>query len=147
MNGKLISRQYAVVLLLALALVLGPRLTAALAADANAGRTGERLELKSVLVPGKTTLVDFYSPGCAPCLALAPLMERLAAQRTDLAICKLNINRAGKGGIDWQSPLSKQYRLSSVPYFMIYGPNGQLQAEGKPAAAQLERWLREAGIL
>ncbi|MBN1321495.1 MAG: thioredoxin [Thermoleophilia bacterium] len=30
-----------------------------------------------VLGPGKTAMVDFWGPRCAPCLALAPQIERL----------------------------------------------------------------------
>lgn len=115
--------------------------------DANAGRGGEPLEVRTLLVPGKITVIDFFSPFCAPCMHLAPLLEQLADKRSDLAVQRLNINRPGVRGIDWQSPLVKQYRLKSVPHFMIFSPEGKLLADGQPAAQQLQRWLRQAGLM
>ena len=54
---------------------------------------GQALDVKSLLVKGKTTVIDFYSPFCPPCVRLAPIMAQLAAKRPDLAIEKVNINR------------------------------------------------------
>jgi len=113
----------------------------------NAGQEGETLEVKSLPVRGKTTLIDFYSPFCPPCVRLAPIMERLAARRSDLAIKKVNINRPGIQGIDWQSPLAKQYGIRQVPYFMIFSPRGKLVAKGGNAVQQVKRWLQEAELL
>jgi thiol-disulfide isomerase/thioredoxin len=113
---------------------------------ANADHSGETLEVKSLPVKGKTTLIDFYSPFCPPCMRLAPVMQKLAARRSDLAIKKVNINRPGIKGIDWQSPLARQYNIRRVPYFMIFSPTGKLVAEGKGAVDQVGRWLQEEGL-
>ncbi len=117
------------------------------AQDANSGRGGQPLELKSLAVPGKVTLIDCYSPFCPPCLRLAPLLEQLAEKRSDLVVLRVNINRPGVNGIDWQSPLARQYGLKSIPHFVIFSPEGKLKAEGGPAAQQVSRWLRDAGLL
>jgi thiol-disulfide isomerase/thioredoxin len=114
---------------------------------ANAGHGGEALEVKSLPVKGKTTLIDFYSPFCPPCLRLAPVMKKLAARRSDLAIKKVNINRPGIQGIDWRSPLAQQYGIRQVPYFMIFSPQGKLVAQGQDAVDQLGRWLQEEDLL
>ena len=116
-------------------------------ADANAGRTGQTLSVKSLLVKGKTTLVDFYSPYCPPCVRLAPLMAHLAEKRSDLAIIKVNINRMEFVGIDWSSPLAQQYQIRSVPYFMIFSPQGKLLAQGREASGTVQRWLQDAGLM
>jgi thiol-disulfide isomerase/thioredoxin len=115
-------------------------------ADANAGRGGETLDVKSLPVKGATTLIDFYSPYCPPCVHLAPIMEQLAAKRPDLAIKKVNINRPGVNGIDWRSPLAKQFQIKRVPHFMLFSPKGKLVAQGRDAMEQVERWLQEAGL-
>jgi thiol-disulfide isomerase/thioredoxin len=115
--------------------------------EANAGRCGENLDCKSLLVPGQVTVIEFYSPFCPPCIRIAPLMEQLSQSRPDLTIKKININRPEVTGIDWRSPLAQQYKLRSVPYFTIFNPQGKLVAEGNPALEQIERWLREAKIL
>jgi thiol-disulfide isomerase/thioredoxin len=114
---------------------------------ANAGKDGETLEVKSLPVKGKTTLIDFYSPFCPPCMRLAPVMKKLAARRSDLAIKKVNINRPGIQGIDWQSPLAQQYGIRQVPYFMIFSPTGKLAAKGRDAEDQVIRWLQEEDLM
>ena len=132
--------------LLSLALVSSGAWAGALA-DANAGNPGQTLDVKSLLVKGKTTLIDFYSPFCPPCVRLAPLMAQLAEKRPDLAIKKVNINRPGVNGIDWRSPLAQQYQIRQVPYFMIFNPQGQLVAQGREAVETVGRWLQEAGLM
>ncbi len=114
---------------------------------ANGGHGGEVLDLKPLLTVGKTNLIDFYSPFCPPCLQLAPIMEKLAERRPDLAIHKVNINRAEVTGIDWRSPLAQQYKIRQVPYFMIFSPEGKLVAQGRAAVEQVGIWLREAGMM
>lgn len=115
--------------------------------EANAGKGGETLEFKSLLVPGQVTVIEFYSPFCPPCIRIAPLMEQLSQSRPELTIKKININRPEVTGIDWRSPLAQQYKLRSVPYFTIFNPQGKLIAEGNAALEQIERWLREDKIL
>ena len=115
--------------------------------EANAGNPGQTLDVKSLVVKGKTTVIDFYSPFCPPCVKLAPVMAQLAAKRPDLAIKKVNINRPGVQGIDWRSPLAQQYQIRQVPYFMIFDPQGQLVAQGREAVEPVGRWLKEAGLM
>jgi len=116
-------------------------------ADANPGNPGQSLELDCLLVKGKTTLIDFYSPFCPPCVRLAPLMAQLAVKRPDLAIKKVNINRPGVNGIDWRSPLAQQYQVRRVPFFMIFDPQGQLVAQGRDAIETVGGWLQKAGLM
>jgi thioredoxin len=115
--------------------------------DANRGNAGQTLEVKSLAVRGQTTLIDFYSPFCPPCVRLAPIIKQLAAKRPDLAVKKVNINRPEVKGIDWRSPLAQQYQIRSVPYFMIFSPNGELEAQGREAFERLRGWLQEAGLM
>ncbi len=106
-----------------------------------------RSDVKSLLVKGKTTLIDFYSPYCPPCMRLAPIMAQLAEKRPDLALVKVNINRLEVVGIDWSSPLAQQYQIRQVPYFMIFSPQGQLLSQGQDAVGTVQRWLQEAGLM
>jgi thiol-disulfide isomerase/thioredoxin len=116
-------------------------------ADANSNNPGETLDINSLVVKGKTTVIDFHSPFCPPCVKLAPLMAKLAKKRSDLAIIKVNINRPGVNGIDWRSPLAQQYQIRQVPYFMIFNPQGQPLAQGRGATEKVGGWLQEAGLL
>jgi thiol-disulfide isomerase/thioredoxin len=121
---------------------------AAAVEEANAGKGGQTLDLKALPVPGKTTVLDFFSPYCPPCMALAPLLEQLAQKRADLVIKKVNIQRPEVSGhIDWQSPLAKQLSLHSIPHFMIFDRQGQTVSQGQEATKQVIGWLQEAGLL
>lgn len=115
--------------------------------DANPNNPGQTLDVKSLVVKGKTTLIDFYSPFCPPCVRLAPIMAKLAKKRSDLAIKKVNINQPGVNGIDWRSPLAQQYQIRQVPFFMIFNPQGKLVAQGREATETVGGWLQEAGLM
>ena len=143
---KSLPRSLVLAALLSLALVSSEAWGGAVA-DANTGNAGQTLDVKSLLTQGKTTLIDFYSPFCPPCVQLAPIMARLAEKRPDLAIIKVNINRPEVKGIDWRSPLAQQYQVRQVPYFMIFSPQGQLVAQGRDAVEKVGRWLKEAGLM
>ena len=137
----------AVLLLLAAVTAAGSAAWASQPAEANAGKGGEPLEVASLAAPGQTTLIEFYSPYCPPCLQLAPLLEQLAQKKAGLAIKKVNINRPEVKGIDWHSPLAKQYGLRSVPYFLIFNPSGKQVSKDKAATRQVGQWLKEAGLI
>lgn len=113
----------------------------------NPDRGGETLDLKSLLSKGRTTAFDFYSPYCYPCVRLVPILEKLAARLPEVAFVRLNINRPQVRGIDWRSPLAQQYRLRSVPYFMIFNPQGKLVAQGPEAQKMVKEWLQKAGLV
>jgi thiol-disulfide isomerase/thioredoxin len=115
--------------------------------DANPNNPGQTLDVKSLLVKGKTTLIDFYSPYCPPCVRLAPIIAELAKKRPDLAVKKVNINRPGINGIDWRSPLAEQYQIRRVPFFMIFDPQGKLVAQGSDATETVGGWVQEAGLM
>lgn len=99
----------------------------------NSHRPGEEIDLAGFIPAGKMTIVDFYSEYCPPCRQISPKLAKLGGKRRDLAILKFDINRKGVRGIDWGSPLARQYGIQSVPSFRIYDRRGELQAEGQPA--------------
>jgi thiol-disulfide isomerase/thioredoxin len=102
---------------------------------------GERITIEDHLVPGKITVFDFTSNYCPPCRQLAPLLDKLHAQRDDIAVIKVDINRRHTRGIDWGSPVAQQYHLKSIPYFQIYSSAGRFSSDGKVARAKINEWL------
>jgi thiol-disulfide isomerase/thioredoxin len=92
---------------------------------------GEEVALADYLVPGKTTIFDFTSKYCGPCQAYNQPLTLLHAQRADVAVVKVDINRPDVKGIDWKSPVARQYDMHSIPHFKVYGPDGKLVAEDK----------------
>lgn len=105
------------------------------------------VNLEEMIVKGKTNIVDLYSKFCPPCVQIAPLLIRLDEKRSDIAIVKININRDGVRGIDWQSPVARQFKLRSIPHFIIVSPSGKLKCKGKKAYKFVLKQLREERIL
>ena len=145
-SHTILLRSLVVATLLSLALASSGAWAGAVA-DANRSNPGQTLDVNSLVVQGKTTLIDFHSPFCPPCVRLAPIMKQLAAKRPDLVIKKVDINRPEVQGIDWRSPLAQQYQIRQVPYFMIFNPQGQPVAQGREATETVQRWLKEAGLM
>ncbi len=111
----------------------------------NEAQPGERFDLEAALPKTGTVLVEYYSLNCPPCLQMAPLLERLAQTKPELAIRKVNIDRKGAAGIDFQSPVAQQYGIDSVPRFAVY-ENGAKKMEGPAAKDQVRTWMRETGV-
>ena len=111
---------------------------------ANTERPGETIDLTGLTVKGKTTLVEFYSDHCPPCVEMARVLEYLAAARPDLAIRRLNIDRPGHQGIDFDSPLCEQHGVQSVPSFRIFDGEGTEVAREKAAKDQVRQWYSDA---
>ena len=103
---------------------------------------GERVDISKYIVKGKTTIFDFFSEYCGPCVQVAPRLEALHKQRDDVVVVKVDINRPGHQGIDWKSPVAQQYGMNSIPHFKVFGPDGKLQAEGKAASGIVYGMLR-----
>ncbi len=104
---------------------------------------GEQVTLTDYLVPGQTAIFDFSSEYCPPCTGISPYLQRLARDRDDIILVTVDINRPGHEGIDWGSPVARQYDLRRIPAFKIYGPEGELVAEGDQARQMVIRWLQE----
>lgn len=75
--------------------------------------------LEAHLAPGKVTVFDFYATWCAPCKEIERHMRGLLAERTDIAIRKLNVTT-------WDTPVAKHYLadVPSLPFVIVYGKDG-----------------------
>jgi thiol-disulfide isomerase/thioredoxin len=110
--------------------------------EGNSGRGGQPIDIKRFIKPGQTTIIDFYSTNCPPCMKLAPMLATMAARRPKTQVVKLNIDRPGSQGIDFDSPLAKQYKISGVPHLMVFDENGQIKAEGREALTMVLEWCK-----
>lgn len=104
---------------------------------------GEKVALADYLVPGKITIFDFTSNYCPPCRMIAPHLDKLHETRDDIAVVAVDINRPETKGIDWKSPVARQYDLHSIPHFKVYGADGKMMAEGDEARSIVFGWLQE----
>ena len=57
-------------------------------------------------------LVDFWAPWWAPCRAIAPLLEEIAAERDDLRIVKLNV--------DENQETAAEYQILAIPTLILF---------------------------
>src|SRR5687767_826330 len=64
-----------------------------------------QVKLTDYMIQGKTTVFDFYSDYCGPCVQVAPALDKLHQTRDDIVVVKVDINRPGIKGIDWKSPV------------------------------------------
>ena len=52
-------------------------------------------------------LIDLYADWCAPCRMLAPVIEELERENSDVKFCKINV--------DNEPELAQLFRVSSIP--------------------------------
>ncbi len=78
-------------------------------------------------------LIDFYADWCGPCKMMAPVVEKLAAEYDGRV-------KVGKVNVDDEQELAAQFRVMSIPYFLIL-KNGE--AVDKAVGAQSQESLEE----
>ena len=67
---------------------------------------------EEVLKSEKPILIDFWATWCGPCKTMAPIVEEIAEERTDIKVCKIDV--------DQEPELARQYRVMSIPTFLVF---------------------------
>ena len=65
----------------------------------------------------------FYADWCTPCGPLKEKLGELANRVNNMALRELDI-------INLENPLVKYYNLPAIPYFLVYGPDGNFLERG-----------------
>lgn len=90
------------------------------------------LNFEEVINTEKTVLLDFYADWCGPCRMVAPIIEEIANENSDITVGKINV--------DEEQSLAMKFGVTSIPMLAVI-KNGQVvkTAMGaRPKAAVLD---------
>ncbi len=81
-------------------------------------------------------LIDFWAEWCGPCRMLAPTIEAIAAERTDIRVGKINV--------DEEEELAVKFGIESIPTLIIV-KGGEVVAKqiGYNAKAIVESFINK----
>jgi len=91
---------------------------------------GKLINVIDYVEPYKYTVFMFYADWCAPCGPLKEKLGELANRVNNMALRELDI-------INLENPLVKYYNLPSIPYFLVYGPDGNFVERGPMISKKL----------
>jgi len=85
---------------------------------------------EEVINSEKPVLLDFWASWCGPCRMIAPIVEEIAAERSDIKVGKINV--------DEEPTLATQFGVMSIPTLVVL-KDGEVvnQAVGVRPKAQI----------
>ena len=85
---------------------------------------------QEILNSDKPVLLDFWASWCGPCRMVSPIVDEIAAERSDIKVGKINV--------DEQSELAAQFGVMSIPTLVVM-KSGRIvnQAVGARPKAQI----------
>ena len=73
--------------------------------------------VSEVIESEKTVLIDFYATWCGPCKMIAPFVEEIAKENSDIKV--------GKIDVDEENELATAFGIQSIPTLVVV-KNGEV---------------------
>ena len=71
---------------------------------------------EEVVNSDKKVLLDFWASWCGPCRMVAPIVDEIADERTDIKVGKVNV--------DEEQELTMRFGITSIPTLIVF-ENGE----------------------
>ena len=75
---------------------------------------------EEVLQSDKPVLIDFWASWCGPCRMIAPIVEEIAEERSDIKVGKINV--------DEEPELASKFGVMSIPTLVVM-ENGKISSQ------------------
>ncbi|MFG6386418.1 MAG: thioredoxin [Muribaculaceae bacterium] len=94
--------------------------------------------VKDIIASGKPVVIDFWATWCGPCMAMAPIVDKLAEEYADRVVI-------GKYNVDEEGDLSTEYRIMSIPTILFFkdGKKTDIRLAGSQTEATLRARIEE----
>ena len=91
-------------------------------------------EFDEIMDAAPLAMVDFWASWCGPCRMVSPIIDEIAAARSDVRVGKINV--------DEQPELARQFGIMSIPTLVVM-KNGRIvsQAVGARPRSAIESML------
>lgn len=107
------------------------------ASGSSAAPAGQRVNLSSLLVRDRVTVIDFYADWCGPCKRISPLLLSLVRQYEDVELKKVDIQK-------WGSPVAEQFDIDSIPDIRVYDRRGRQIGRATHDLRKVKRYIEKA---
>jgi thioredoxin len=81
-------------------------------------------------------LIDFYTPTCPPCRAMAPVLDLIASEQPELKVVKIDASE--------ESEIASEFGITAVPTFVLFNAGEKkAQLTGARSKKDFEKWLKD----
>ncbi len=83
-----------------------------------------------------SVLIDFYAPWCGPCKMLSPVIEQIAAEKSELKVVKINA--------DENQTLISKFGIRGIPTLLLINDGKLVDTQvGAASLSQTKRFVEQ----